>query len=417
MSMQQMPSINVQRLWNHIVETGQYGATPRGGLTRLTLSAEDVQARNWLRQRCEALGCTVNVDEMGNMFALRQGLDNSRLPIAIGSHLDTQPTGGRFDGILGVLAGLEILQTLHEQNIQTRSPLLLINWTNEEGSRFAPAMLCSGVYAGVFDKEEVYRIKDRQGISFQQALEDSGYLGSEPVGKQRFAAHFELHIEQGPLLENHDIPIGVVQGSQAVRWHEVTLEGKRAHTGTTPMRLRRNALLGAARLVERIDAIALAHGPLGVGTVGLMEVKPNSRNVIPGTVFFCVDLRHPDDATVEKMDAQFRQALVEVCAEIGLEHELKTVWHSPAVKFDAGCIAAVRAGAESAGLPAMDITSGAGHDAVYIARVAPSTMIFVKSVDGLSHNEAEYTSPEDCGHGAQVLMNAVLHYDRRPDGA
>ncbi|MDU3292421.1 MAG: hydantoinase/carbamoylase family amidase, partial [Pseudomonas aeruginosa] len=216
MSMQQMPSINVQRLWNHIVETGQYGATPRGGLTRLTLSAEDVQARNWLRQRCEALGCTVNVDEMGNMFALRQGLDNSRLPIAIGSHLDTQPTGGRFDGILGVLAGLEILQTLHEQNIQTRSPLLLINWTNEEGSRFAPAMLCSGVYAGVFDKEEVYRIKDRQGISFQQALEDSGYLGSEPVGKQRFAAHFELHIEQGPLLENHDIPIGVVQGSQAV---------------------------------------------------------------------------------------------------------------------------------------------------------------------------------------------------------
>lgn len=407
----QMPSINAERLWNNIVETGQFGATPKGGLTRLTLSPEDVQARDWLRQRAEALGCEVKVDQLGNMFILRPGVDNSRLPIAIGSHLDTQPTGGRFDGILGVLAGLEILETLHEQNIQTQAPLLLINWTNEEGSRFAPAMLCSGVYAGVFEQDFVYQIKDRNGISFKQALQDSGYLGCAPVGQQRFAAHFELHIEQGPLLESRDIPIGVVQGSQAVRWHEVTLKGKSAHTGTTPMHLRKNALLGAARLVDLINDIALEHGPLAVGTVGLMEVKPNSRNVIPGNVFFCVDLRHPDDEVVEKMDAAFKQALIKVCTDVGLEHELKTVWHSPAVKFDADCIAAVRAGAEAAGLATLDITSGAGHDAVYIARVAPSTMIFVKSVDGLSHNEAEYTAPEDCAAGAQVLLNAVLHYD------
>jgi N-carbamoyl-L-amino-acid hydrolase len=404
-------SINADRLWANILKTAQFGATPAGGLTRLTLSAEDVQVRDWLRQRCEALGCTVRVDQLGNMFALREGLDNSRLPIAIGSHLDTQPTGGRFDGILGVLAGLEILQTLHEQNIHTQAPLLLINWTNEEGSRFAPAMLCSGAYAGVFAQDFVYGLTDRNGISFAQALRDSGYQGSDAVGQQRFAAHFELHIEQGPLLENQNIPIGVVQGSQAVRWHEVTLEGKRAHTGTTPMHLRKNALLGAARLVEIINSIALEHGPLAVGTVGLMEVKPNSRNVIPGTVFFCVDLRHPDDQVLEQMDSAFKQALAMVSQEIGLRHQLKTVWHSPAVKFDADCIAAVRAGAKAAGLATLDITSGAGHDAVYIARVAPSTMIFVKSVDGLSHNEAEYTAPEDCAYGAQVLLNAVLHYD------
>lgn len=411
MTTERFPSINAERLWANIVETGQYGATAKGGLTRLTLSKEDVAARDWLKARCEALGLKVSIDDMGNMFALRAGRDNSRLPIAIGSHLDTQPTGGRFDGILGVLAGLEAIETLIEQGIQTQSPLLLINWTNEEGSRFAPAMISSGVYAGVLDKATVYATQDRDGVSFEQALKDSGYMGAEPVGQQRFAAHFELHIEQGPILEDLDIPIGVVQGSQAVRWHEVTLEGKRAHTGTTPMHLRKNALLGAARLVARINDIALEHAPLAVGTVGMLEVKPNSRNVIPGTVFFTVDLRHPDDAVVEIMNEKFMQALSEVTDEVGLSYALKTVWNSPAQPFDAACIEAVREGAAAAGLKTHDIISGAGHDAVYVARVAPSTMIFVKSVDGLSHNEAEYTSPEDCAHGAQVLLNAVLAFD------
>ncbi|WP_447588494.1 allantoate amidohydrolase [Aquipseudomonas campi] len=405
------PTINGQRLWSNIIETAQYGATPKGGLTRLTLGAEDIQARNWFRERCEALGCQVSVDQLGNMFALKPGRNAALQPIAIGSHLDTQPTGGRFDGILGVLAGLEALQTLQDQQIETTAPLLLINWTNEEGSRFAPAMLCSGVYAGVFDRDYAYSRTDRAGITFEQALRDSGYMGSDPIGKQRFAAMFELHIEQGPILEDRDIPIGVVQGAQAVRWYEVTLEGRRAHTGTTPMHLRKNALLGASRVVELVNAIALDHGPLAVGTVGLMEVRPNSRNVIPGTVFFCVDLRHPEDAVLAQMEAAFTSRLHGICSDIGLTHDLQTVWDSPAVKFNANCVAAVREGARAAGLETLDITSGAGHDAVYVARVAPTTMIFVKSVDGLSHNEAEYTAPEDCIAGAQVLLNAVLAYD------
>lgn len=406
------PSINAQRLWDDIIETARFGGTEKGGICRLTLDEEDVKARDWFRTQCEALGCTITIDELGNMFAVRPGRNNALPPIAIGSHLDTQPTGGRFDGILGVIAGLEALRTLAEQGHVTEAPLMLINWTNEEGSRFSPAMLCSGVYAGVFDREYAHSRTDRKGVRFDEALAASGYQGPAPVGSVKFGAMFELHIEQGPILENEHIPIGIVQGAQAQRWYEVTFEGRSAHTGTTPMHLRKNALLGAARVIEAVNDVALAHAPQAVATVGLIENRPNSRNVIPGTTFFCVDLRHPDGAELEKMEAKFLAEARRIADTLELKAKIETVWDSPAIRFDAGCIDAVRKGAAEAGLATRDITSGAGHDTVYVARVAPATMIFVPSVDGLSHNEAEYTSPEDCAAGAQVLLNAVLAYDQ-----
>jgi N-carbamoyl-L-amino-acid hydrolase len=339
------------------------------------------------------------------------------LPIAIGSHLDTQPTGGKFDGILGVLGGLEVMRTLHDLGYETHAPLMLVNWTNEEGSRFAPAMLGSGVYAGVFDRAYADSREDRQGVRFAEAIEAIGYRGEATPGSVKFGAMFELHIEQGPILEAEAKTVGVVTGVQGMRWYEIELTGREAHTGSTPMHLRANALLGAARIVERVNAIALEHAPSAVGTVGLVEVKPNSRNVIPGHVFFTVDFRHPEDAVLDQMEAKLNEAVPRVAAEIGLEPQIRKVWDSPAVRFDPDCIAAVRSGTEKAGLPSRDMVSGAGHDAAYIARVAPTTMIFVPCEGGLSHNEAESTTQEECAAGAQVLLNAVLEYDRRFAGA
>jgi N-carbamoyl-L-amino-acid hydrolase len=405
------PRINAQRLWDDIMTTARFGGTEKGGIRRLTLDAEDIRARDWLKTQCDSMGCTLTVDELGNMFAVRPGRNNGLAPIAIGSHLDTQPSGGKFDGILGVIAGLEALRTLNEHGLSTQAPLMLINWTNEEGSRFSPAMLSSGVYAGVFDREYAHGRTDRQGIRFDEALANSGYRGPAAIGSVRFGAMFELHIEQGPILEAEGIPIGVVQGAQAVRWYDVTITGRSAHTGTTPMHLRKNALLGAARIIEAVNDIALSYGPRAVATVGVIEVKPNSRNVIPGTAIFSVDLRHPEDAILAEMQTRLHADVQRIAATLDLQSRVETVWDSPAVLFDPGCIAAVRAGAASAGFATRDITSGAGHDSVYVARVAPTTMIFVPSVGGLSHNEAEYTSPEDCSAGAQVLLNAVLAYD------
>jgi N-carbamoyl-L-amino-acid hydrolase len=406
-------TINPQRLWDSLMETARIGGTVKGGICRLTLTDLDRQVRDWFRSQCEALGCTVTVDQVGNMFALKPGKREDVAPIAIGSHLDTQPTGGKFDGVLGVLGGLETLRTLHDLGYETNAPLMLVNWTNEEGSRFAPAMLGSGVYAGVFDRAYADSREDRQGVTFGAAIEEIGYRGEAPAGSVKFGAMFELHIEQGPILEAERKVVGVVTGVQGMRWYEVELTGREAHTGSTPMHLRKNALLGAARIVERVDAIALEHAPSAVGTVGLVEVKPNSRNVIPGHVFFTVDFRHPEDAVLDVMERKLMDAVQAVAAEIGLEALPKKVWDSPAVRFDAECIAAVRAGTEKAGFPTRDMVSGAGHDAAYIARVAPTTMIFVPCEGGLSHNEAESTSFDECAAGAQVLLNAVLEYDQR----
>ncbi|WP_445503105.1 Zn-dependent hydrolase [Microvirga sp. G4-2] len=406
-------TINPQRLWDSLMDTAKIGGTEKGGICRLTLTDLDRQVRDWFRSQCEALGCTVTVDQVGNMFATRPGKRSDLSPIAIGSHLDTQPTGGKFDGVLGVLGGLEVMRTMHDLGYETNAPLMLVNWTNEEGSRFAPAMLGSGVYAGVFDRTFADSREDRQGVKFGDAIESIGYRGDAAPGSVKFGAMFELHIEQGPILEAEKKMVGVVTGVQGMRWYEVELTGREAHTGSTPMNLRRNALLGAVRIIERVDRIALEHSPSAVGTVGLVEVKPNSRNVIPGHVFFTVDFRHPDDAVLEVMEGKLMSAVPAMAKEIGLEFSVEKVWDSPAVRFDPECISAVRTGTEKAGFLSRDMVSGAGHDAAYIARVAPTTMIFVPCEGGLSHNEAESTTFEECAAGAQVLLNAVLEYDQR----
>jgi len=405
-------SIDPQRLWDTLMETAKIGGTDKGGVRRLTLTDLDRQVRDWFKAACEGLGCTVTVDEVGNMFAVRPGKRDDVAPIAMGSHLDTQPTGGKFDGILGVLGGLEALRTLVDLGYETNAPVMLVNWTNEEGSRFAPAMLGSGVFAGVFDRAYADSREDRQGETFGAALDAIGYRGELEAGAVPMSAMFELHIEQGPILEAEGKTIGIVKGVQGMRWYDVTVTGREAHTGSTPMMLRKNALLGAAKLIEAVDRIAKARLP-AVGTVGLVEVKPNSRNVIPGEVFFTVDFRNPDAAVLEEMEAEFGRAVAAVRDETGLTVDWKRIWDSPPVVFDADCVASVAEGAAAAGYPAREIVSGPGHDAAYIARVCPTSMIFVPCKDGISHNEAEDTSFDECAAGAQVLLNAVLAYDRR----
>ena len=404
--------IDGERLWGELMETAAIGGTPKGGICRLTLTDLDRQVRDWFRARCEALGCTVTVDDMGAMFARRPGQQDIP-PIAMGSHLDTQPTGGKFDGVLGVLAALEALRTLVEAGYETYAPIEVVNWTNEEGSRFAPAMVASGVFAGAFTRDWAHARQDREGNTFGSALADIGYLGAEICGRHELSAFFELHIEQGPILEAEGKEIGVVTAVQGMRWYEVTVVGQDAHTGATPMHLRKNALIGAARLTERVDQIAQAHAPLAVGTVGLMEVKPNSRNVVPGEVFFSVDLRHPESAVLDSMEQMLIASLGEICDPLGLGVTMNRIWDQPPVRFDPECVEAVRSGVAASGFSARDIVSGAGHDAAYVARVAPTAMIFVPCRGGISHNEAEFSSKEQCASGAQVLLQAVLDYDRR----
>jgi len=403
-------AIDAERLWDEIMQTAQIGGTAKGGICRLTLTDLDGQVRDWFKASAEKLGCRVTVDDMGAMFARREGTANVP-PIAFGSHLDTQPTGGKFDGVLGVLAALEALRTLVEAGYETYAPIEVVNWTNEEGARFAPAMVSSGVFGGAIKKDWAQSRQDRDGVTFAAALDAIGYRGSERCGEHPLSAFFELHIEQGPILEAEGRDIGVVTGVQAMRWYEVTITGQDAHTGATPMHLRKNALLGAARMIERIDRIAQAHAP-GVGTVGLIENRPNSRNVVPGEVFFCVDLRHPDAAVLDQLEAAYNASLKEICDPLGLSVSSTRIWDQPPVRFDAGCVASVRRGVELSGFTSREIVSGAGHDAAYISRVAPTAMIFVPCRGGVSHNEAEFSSKEQCAAGAQVLLQAVLDYDR-----
>ena len=405
--------IDGRRLWDAVMETAQIGATDKGGICRLTLTDLDRQVRDWFKAQCETLDLTVNVDDMGNMFAQRLGKNPALPPIAIGSHLDTQPTGGKFDGCLGVLAALETLRTLHQAGYETNAAIEIVNWTNEEGARFAPAMLASGVFAGVFSRDFAYARTDRDGKTFGEELECIGYRGAEAAGARKFSAHFELHIEQGPILDNEHGMIGVVRGAQGMRWYEITVAGQAAHSGATPMTARKDALLGAARLIERIDAIARQHGPDAVGTVGLIENRPNSRNVIPGETFFSVDFRHPDDAVLDAMENELCLALADILPPLGLNYREARIWDCAPVKFAPELVDCVRIGAQQAGFVARDMISGAGHDSCYVARVAPTVMIFVPCRGGISHNEAEWSSPEQCAAGAQVLLNAVLEYDRR----
>lgn len=404
--------VNGDRLWATIHETAQFGGTPRGGINRLTLTDEDRQVRAWFADACEALGCSVTLDAMGNQFARRPGRNPGLAPIAIGSHLDTQPTGGRYDGVIGVLAGLEVLRTLQEAGYETEAPVEVVNWTNEEGSRFAPAMLASGVFAGVFDQAWAEAREDREGVRFGDALARIGARGAAPCGGRTFSAHLELHIEQGPVLEDAGDMIGIVTGVQGIRWFEVAVTGRESHAGTTPMTLRRDALAAAAAVVLAVEGVAFAH-PGAVGTVGLVENRPNSRNVVPGSAFLTVDMRHPEDGVLAQMDAALDAELRRIGVERGVAIALTRVWESPAIRFDPACVAAVRRAAEAAGFRHRDLVSGAGHDSAYIARVAPAAMLFVPCREGLSHNEAEHAEQAHVTAGADVLLRAVLDLDRQ----
>ena len=408
----EVPGGNLQidpaRLWDSIMEMHRIDATEKGGNRRLTLTDGDREARELFRRWCEEAGMTVAVDSMGNMFARRKGRNDGLAPVAAGSHLDTQPTGGKFDGVLGVLSALELVRTLNDLGYETERPIEIVNWTNEEGSRFAPAMVSSGVFAGAFTQDFAYAREDVDGKSLGTELERIGFKGEEPVGERRFHAFFEYHIEQGPILEDEGLTIGVVTDGQGQRWYEVELTGFESHAGPTPMPVRRDAMLGAARIVELVNRIALERAPLAVGTVGMVQVHPNSRNVIPGRVFLTVDFRHPDDGVLKGMGEALREGIEGICAKIGLEHEIEEIFYYAPTHFDEACVGLVRRAAEELGYPHRDIVSGAGHDACYVARVAPTAMVFCPCKDGISHHEVEDITREWATAGANVLLRAVV---------
>ena len=400
--------ISADRLWDSLMEMAKIGPGVAGGNNRQTLTDEDGEGRALFAAWCEEAGCAMGLDTMGNMFAHYPGTDPDALPVYVGSHLDTQPTGGKYDGTLGVLGGLEILRTISDLGIKTKHPIVVTNWTNEEGTRFAPAMLGSGVFTGIHDEEWARSRKDSTGKRFGDELERIGWCGDESVGERRMRAFFELHIEQGPILEAQGTDIGVVTHGQGLRWIQVTVTGKDSHTGSTPMEMRRDAGLAMAHILQTVNEIALANGPHAVGAAGHIEVHPNSRNVIPGKAVFTIDFRSPELEVIEKMEAQLREGATNICAEMGLEIAFEKVGGFDPVEFDADCVAAVRAAAERLGYSHRDIVSGAGHDACWINRVAPTAMVMCPCVDGLSHNEAEEITREWAAAGANVLMHAVI---------
>ncbi|GJD44817.1 N-carbamoyl-L-amino-acid hydrolase [Methylobacterium cerastii] len=406
--------VDGSRLWATIAETARFGATPAGGLNRLTLSPEDGQVRDWFRDACQAAGLTVRVDALGTQYALRPGRDASRLPVAFGSHLDTQPTGGRFDGILGVLAGLEAMRALNDAGIETEAPLLLVNWTNEEGSRFAPAMMASAAYAGDFTTDEILDKTDAAGITVGDALDAIGYRGTDAVGDQAIGAFVELHIEQGPILEAEGLTVGVVEGGQGIAWFDGTITGFEAHAGTTPMPRRRDALLGLAEIALAVERIARAHAPTAVATVGEAVIGAPSRNVVPGLVRFTLDVRDPKSEVLDAIEAELRASLPAIAERRNLAVDLARIWRKEPVPFDPGVIAAVDAAAESLGLSRRRMVSGAGHDACNLAGRVPTAMIFVPCKDGVSHNESESATPADCAAGADVLLQTVLTLANAP---
>ncbi len=403
--------IDSDRLWSTLTETAAFGATAKGGLCRLALSEEDAQVRRWFVAACEAAGCTVRADELGSLYARREGTDPTLAPIAIGSHLDTQPTGGRFDGILGVLAGLELIRTLNDAGLVTRHPIEIVDWTNEEGARFAPAMLASGVFAGAFDADYARTRTDRDGVSFADALNAIGFAGPAPARGAPPAAYFELHIEQGPVLEDAGVEIGVVTGVQGVRWLDVTVSGQACHAGTTPMALRRDPLQGAARLAAVVDTIGRSEPGVSLSTVGVFEAFPGSRNTVPETVRMTVDLRHPGPGGLDRLEGALRVNAAAIASDLGLDIDIAEVWTSPPVVFDPACVGAVHQTVARLGFTHQDIISGAGHDAVYVSRVAPAAMIFTPCEGGISHNEAENMTPAQAAAGADVLLHAVLAFD------
>lgn len=402
-----MLNINGERLWASLMAMAEIGATARGGSCRLALSAEDKAGRELFSHWCKAAGLTLSVDAIGNLFARRAGTDNGAAPVMIGSHLDTQPEGGRFDGVYGVLAGLEVIRSLDDHGIQTRKPLEIAVWTNEEGARFTPAMLGSAVFTGALALDKALATTDGDGVSVDEALRATGYNGERALGGA-VDAYFEAHIEQGPILEDNAKTIGVVTGGQAIRWLDVRVEGMAAHAGTTPMALRKDALYGAAKMIQALENLAADFAPQGLTTVGELNIAKSSRNTIPGVLDFTVDLRHHRDAAIDAMEQQVRARLQAIADNRGLSVTITPHWISPATPFDAQCVACVQASVDALGYSHQTIISGAGHDAIHLARYCPTAMIFIPCVGGLSHNEAEDVLPEDVRQGTDVLLNAVL---------
>lgn len=400
--------IDSARLWDSLGEMAMIGPGIAGGCNRQTLTDADGEGRHLFARWCKAAGMSMGVDTMGNMFATRPGTDPDLLPVYMGSHLDTQPTGGRYDGVLGVLGALEVVRTMNDMGVKTRHPIVVTNWTNEEGARFAPAMLASGVFAGLHTQDYAYSREDMDGKQFGDELARIGWVGDEKVGARKMHAMIELHIEQGPILEAEGREIGVVTHGQGLWWLEITLTGRDAHTGSTPMNMRVNAGLGMARITERVHQIAMSHQPGAVGAVGQVKVFPNSRNVIPGKVIFTVDIRSPNQTKLDLMRGEVERAAHAVAAELGLGCAIEAVGHFDPVTFDPQLVKVVRQNAEKLGYSHMDIISGAGHDACWINRVAPTVMIMCPCVGGLSHNEAEEISPEWAAAATDVMLHTVL---------
>ena len=401
--------VNGDRLWESIMEMAKIGPGVAGGNNRQTLTDDDAKGRELFKSWCEKEGLAMGLDTMGNMFARREGTDPNALPVMVGSHLDTQPTGGKYDGVLGVLGGLEIIRTLNDLDIKTKHPIEIVNWTNEEGTRFAPPMLSSGVFASMHTEGWAYNREDSEGKKFGDELKRIGWRGEEPVGERKLHAFYELHIEQGPILEDENVDIGVVTHGQGLNWLQVTLVGKESHTGSTPMPKRVNAGLGMARITQLVDEIALSHAPHAVGAIGHIDVYPNSRNIIPGKVVFTVDFRHPNKEVIQDMEDRMRKGAADIAEKIGLTMDIEKVGNFDPVEFDKDCVEKVRDAAKTLGYSHMNIVSGAGHDACWINRVAPTAMIMCPCVDGLSHNEAEEITKEWSTAGADVLFHAVVN--------
>ena len=406
--------IDGQRLWSSLMDMATIGATPKGGVRRLALGPVDKKGRDHFRTLCDQAGLTTRIDAMGNMFARRPGRDPARLPVLFGSHLDSQPSGGKFDGALGVLAGLELMRSLDDLGITTEAPLELVNWTDEEGSRFGKSLMGSGVWAGVYDQAETEALADLEGYTVGASLDAIGYRGTAPARPFPADAYFELHIEQGPILERESRQIGIVTGGQAQVWYDAVATGQDSHAGTTPPSSRRDALVCAARVIDLVDRMMRARGEDGRGTVGRLTVLPNSCNVIPGEVRFSVEFRHPDEAEVARLAAQFPREAGFIARDCHVDLALTELFRIPAQPFDPDCVALVRQAAADLGYTARDIVSGAGHDAVYVARHIPTAMIFTPCKDGLSHNEAESIEPAEAEAGGQVLFEAVVARANRP---
>lgn len=400
--------VNGERLWKSLMEMAKIGATQKGGCCRIALTDEDKAGRDLFVEWCKDAGCSIEIDEVGNIYARRAGKDNLLPPVMTGSHLDTQPTGGKFDGVYGVLSGLEVIRTLNDKNIETLHPIEVVVWTNEEGTRFAPAMMGSGTMVGKFSLEETLSKKDIHGKIFREELQRIGYAGSRPAKPPKIKAFFETHIEQGPYLEAEKKEIGVVILGQGQRWYDVKVDGRESHAGPTPMHLRKDAMVAAAKMITAVNEIALAHQPYACGTVGFVQVYPNSRNTIPGQVKFSIDFRHPIDERLTSMDSAIKQVVAEINRAGVVSVELKDFWYYPPIAFAPECRQAVQDAANTFGYSSMEIVSGAAHDACYIAEIAPTGMIFIPCDDGISHNEIENIEPGQALQGCNVLLHAML---------